>query len=338
MKKFLTLAFALVFTTGIAFGQAHQANIDQVGSNNESDLTQQSITESSPSEANISQNGNLNATTLEQLEFGLGGHFAEIKQTGTKNEVDARTQGHQHNLYIDQEGNENRAGADGVTGVKTLNLGDEIDIDQLGNKNEADVYLWPGDNNATVFQDGNRNSADISYDGQNGSPSFEGMELRVYQDGNRNIGNINVEFDIAGTIGGEADIVQLGNDNEGYIDQLDGIDTAEMRQSGDSNFGSVEQADGGNTFTLVQKNGALNEARLNQSGGGTANILQKGSQNIVQGITGASSVGVSANGSILDVDQLGTGNTLSLNQTDGSTATVFQEGTSNTSTVTQVNN
>lgn len=232
MKKLTTLLFVFLFTAGITFAQDHSTDVEQVGYENQTDVLQQS--QDGASEAYVDQNGSKNSVDLEQVEYGLGGHYAEIAQMGSENVVNARTQGHKHNLFVDQTGTGNYAD------VSTLNLGDLIDVDQSGNNNTADVYLWPGDNNTTVYQDGNQNNADVTSEGTN-STTHSGMDLRVYQDGFKNDGRINVALDNGSITGGKADIVQLGDNNFSTIDQFDGVHTAEVRQNGNWNTATVEQ-------------------------------------------------------------------------------------------------
>ena len=94
MKKLFTLAFALVFSTGIAFAQNNSSTIDQVGNGhaamitqtgdqNSSELTQDIATGPAQSNydghATVTQTGDRNTSKLTQFTF-YGGHDATITQ------------------------------------------------------------------------------------------------------------------------------------------------------------------------------------------------------------------------------------------------------------------
>jgi hypothetical protein len=214
-------------------------------------------------------------------------------------------------------------------------------IDQVGDQNEVRVSQ-AGFSDADVEQTGNvnfiggfENPKDEALRQQN-STSFASNknDLDVSQVGNLNVVGIDQRDNT------DADINIEGNNNLVRVDQFEfsgALDQADIDVTGSNNIAYLTQSGGGNTFTLTQEDGDLNKARLSQSGGGTTNILQDGSMNTVQGVNGRL-VGISAGGSTLDVDQIGTENTLSVDQRQGADATVYQEGASNTSTVTQTSN
>jgi len=73
MKKLFMIAFALVFSTGIAFAQDNDSDIDQVGDD---------------SDATVVQDGSMNESVISQNSgFGTG-HTAEVTQTGMENSSD----------------------------------------------------------------------------------------------------------------------------------------------------------------------------------------------------------------------------------------------------------
>lgn len=308
VKQLFTVAFALVFLAGTAFAQ-NTTDIDQTGSqgNSTANVTQINGTDNS---ATVNQNsGFLNGavTTLS----GRIGHVTEILQDGSDNIGDVVQTQNQAGTFIDQVGDENETRIS-QAGFSTAN------VMQTGNRNIVGDFSNPSgaassEQNSTSFPS-SANELDVT---QIGDDNTVGVDQRDNTD---------------------ADIMITGDRNDVRVDQFEIFgdkDVADITVSGNDNVGYVTQAGGGNSFTLTQQNGDFNEARVDQSGGAIADILQDGSMNIVQGISGASSIGVSANGSTLDVDQLGTGNTLSLDQTDGANASVFQDGTLNTSEVIQ---
>lgn len=309
MRKFLkitlTVTFALAFSASMALGQQNTTDIRQVGDQGNSDaiVTQES---GSGNEAYVDQNSGFTNNAVSRL-----GHVTEILQQGSGNFVDVVQSENQAGTFVDQVGDRNE--------VRVSQAGfSDADIEQTGNVN---------------FVGGFDNPKSQSSTGQQNSSSFPGdkNDLDVVQKGNLNVVGIDQRDNT------DADINIDGTNNLVRVDQFESqgaLDKADIDVTGDDNIAYLTQSDGGNTFTLTQKSGDLNKARLSQSGGGTANILQDGGTNTVQGISG-NLIGISAGGSTLDVDQIGTGNTLSIDQRQGADATVYQEGGSNTSTVTQ---
>jgi hypothetical protein len=243
LKITFTLALALVFTAGMAFGQSNNtaditqnednnvADIEQIGDNNESDITQ---------------------TSAAGLSVG---HDADVLQDGDGN-----------NSFVDQS-----------MGTQFTNQTFLTDIDQLGNGNDA-VVEQAGDigfqSNATIFQDGNNNDAGVSTG--NGGGSFAVTQIG---DGNKvggfpsvdGVAAFRQEPGVSGPFSthNALTVTQDGDQNEVFGFQTVGENRATVDQFGDDNYLRLEQtnsvaAAAPNRSTVTQ-DGFSNEATVIQS-------------------------------------------------------------------------
>ncbi|WP_043551555.1 hypothetical protein [Salinibacter ruber] len=302
-----TFALALVFSSGMAFGQ----------SNNEADLSQTS----SESRATITQSGD-NYTELKQQATSK----ATITQTGEGNEVNQFVQkagpvvrknrggGEFVNLAnIDQIGNDNTVGSRyGATETQSAAFGGggKLTLDQFGDKNELKI-VQNGKATATITQK------------NGGGNSREGNTAKVDQN------PLNAS-------GSTLELVQVGLENESVINQ-------NAATNGVGNFANIDVAGVGNEVDADQGTKGTqsddNDLYLNMqdsrntAGGGqrynTVDIDQNGGDGTVD-------AGISGRVNTITVTQSGSGNfvdgtTSGIGQADG----LYVEGDFNTVTVTQ---
>jgi hypothetical protein len=231
MKKFLTLAFALVFTTGIAFGQSNTATIAQNGD----DVT--NLQQQSGSYADIEQVAGNNrvvglsgAFTQQNSDLEV---FQDVAYGGAGNVVRGEQLGNNNEAYITQHN------------------ASFTQLEQRGNRNYAKVQQYNGGPDAFIEQRGNRNFVQtLQTSGVNGS------FMDVLQRGNDNT--------LKGLTGSRAE--QVNGDQTLRLDQLGNNNTLEMLQDGltsGSNHATVSQMGNGNITTLTQM-GSSNNATVTQ--------------------------------------------------------------------------
>jgi hypothetical protein len=247
MKKFLTLAFALVFMTGIAFAQNNtstvtqstnnnDAYIDQVGSGIDATVVQ---TGGNGNYASIDQHNSPDFPTMESTVRQIGGENTATAVLSRKNSSGATS------MQI-QQGWRNTARINPGAGLGSNEGSGSLIQKQFGNDNFASMS--GGDSyTAEQYQDGHRNQATTSGNGKNGD---------VFQ---QQIGNDNLAR-TGGLRYSDSDQRQFGNNNTSLLDDID--------------------HDGpGESYTTYQ-NGNNNMARLDAGGfGGVLDIRQINNQN-----------------------------------------------------------
>ena len=184
MKKFLTLAFALVFSTGITFGQSNMATVDQMGDDHD---------------ATVDQVGQLNQAYVDQTDGGggsTGNAVAEVSQDGTENFVNLRQVSFYGQLfgdseaYITQEGQGNNVhGQSEQDAFLQSNVGGLVDVHMKGDYNILYSLRGEAQKNGNTF------------------------ELDILGDDNR----VGMEQEF-----GVADVDIIGSSNDVTVSQLDG--------------------------------------------------------------------------------------------------------------------
>ncbi|NBC00298.1 MAG: hypothetical protein GVY15_05500 [Bacteroidetes bacterium] len=347
MKKLLTLAFAFVFMTGVAFAQSNDASttqevddseitIDQVGSQNEADVSQ--ILGNDNMLVNLDQEGSSNDASVTQ-QYGQW-HEAQVSQAGSGNELTLLQDNTSTLANVTQEGDNNEADiyqrnysfAFGTYSSRVDLLqdgnGNDADIDMDGFRNFSDVSQIGDENQAFVTQDGDDNSVLIEQ-GVFGGASETVADFTQEGDGNyfetKQVRSLNNS--VTGT--------QVG-DNNYYRASLRGSDnTVTMDMVGDANRGSWSigslgwpHQPEGNTLT-IDVDGDDNYSTGSIKGDyNTVDITQHGLGNRI-GSSWYTTDGVTIEGSH---------NTATIMQTsDMNSAVLSQMGNSNTATITQSN-
>lgn len=365
MKK-VSLFLGMVLAASFAMAQ-NVANTTQNGDENSANVLQTGTANL----LNSSQTGDDNNATINQTSTGTpknevlieqGGGIYEanpgddnkitITQNGLGNYAKSREYKNDNKSTITQIGDgqfakqwiwasentaiQSQTGGNGnwseiaINGIDGLN---SAIINQVGGQNSGSIGQgWSGrnhgSNQATISQVGDRNKVSLA-DYTTFSPRLNGYTedlngLGIQQYGSRNNGSVSQGSIGTSVYDNKAALYQFGDDNKGSITQSTDWNTANLVQQGNNNQAS-----------LTQESGDLNVINLKQDGiGGEATILQHGSGNMVKGI-GLDEMATSFDGSMLDVEQWGTTNTLNLQQADGASATVYQNGTSNVATISQ---
>jgi hypothetical protein len=279
LKNTFTLALALVFTAGMAFGQSNEATVNQVGNSHSAD---------------IQQDGVGNITDLEQADQNLNDNAtnamsADVFQKFKNNEA-----------YIDQKGSQDQGAATATASADVDQIGNnnflrlesgpffanshDVDVDQLGNNNTVRLQGQNGGGEATVFMDGNRNKLVEATQGgliKSNNPFIQKnsqfLEVRVNGSGNVIGGDqesgdggdrltVNVDGDDnfiptsqvnagpgAGNADRDIDIDVLGSEN--FIKALQGgagnTATIDLNSFSDNNQVVVDQQTAGNTATVT---------------------------------------------------------------------------------------
>ena len=352
MKKLFTLAFALVFSTGIAFAQNNdsdvsqsggdnEATIQQVGSNNESDLSQSNFSNGSflGHEAGIYQDGADNVADVLS-DGGTGTNVVDLDQLGTSNDATIAQKWGQNTAEVLQDGMDNEANVQhrgsyqssaDVDQIGAYNFAEILDIGQTGSNpntlNEASIMQKGNDNIAGILQEGDGNKAASTigpYDSHRNSTN-------IHQDGNGNDASFTMQA-------GDDNVVKIDqvgdqNDSEYFVKYGDANDidvTVEgtsnrTRLSIDASWGSRSS---NNTIT-VEKDGNTNYLSGSIEGyGNMVDVSQIGNDNRV----GTSwytkdGVAIAGDGNTVDVTQNGSGHM----------STTMINGNNNTATVMQSN-
>lgn len=291
---------------------------------------------------NVYQDGNLNNARIRSgMASSSNYNLASIIQYGTNistitqemgdlNEAQVYQNGLVNNAVVLQEGTGNNSGYWLNSGAKT--------IYQAGDNNTATLNQLGDFNEEMIYQDGYRNTAIVNETGSHGY-GYTHQKWNGSSDNYTEVqssGDYNRHFTVQSYSNNSVIYVtQTGDCNESYVGQYIGNDNyARTTQTSDDNISNLTQNGSNNSATILQETGVVNKVYLTQNGGSDADIWQNGDHNTVMGL-GIDPMGTSLNGSILDVDQYGSGNTLHLKQTNGASASVFQDGITNISVVIQ---
>lgn len=341
MKKAGLLFFITILSISIVIAQ-NTASVSETGDGNASYVNQLG----SSNAATITQIGDLNRAAVAD-------HYASSLYSvlvGTKG--------------ISQVGNGN-VGIISQTNLYagTVMAGPEAGMMQDGNSNNATItqaynshymqdYAWvkqTGDGNISlqnqtssyayshVYQQGvDQASVNILVGNTAETKQIGGYNQRanIWQVGARNTAYQSQGLSTGYTSSNLEEATQKGNDNTSHQYQNGSTNTTRIIQSTSFNTANITQGGNRNGATVLQVGGNTNVVNLTQNGGAQANIMQDGSNNTSMGL-GIDQIATSFDGSILDLDQIGSGNTLHLRQDNGASATVYQNGISNVSTVIQ---
>jgi hypothetical protein len=324
MKKLFMIAFALVFSTGIALAQDNDASIDTDGDRNDAAITQK--LDASSSEASITQDGDANTGDITQ-QYGQY-HEAMLEQVGDRNSATLTQDNTNTHADLYQEGDGNtimafqRSRLFGGPGVSITDL----EVDQIGNGNFVDVDMDAESptgesktNVADLDQEGDRNTIMLEQDRSDvASNAGNGLNsATISQVGNGNYTNASQDGR-----GHALEQSVMGDRNDLYSTQTGRFAYLNLEVDGDGNWMMSTQSDGGNRafFDLM---GDRNTVTLDQSSNGNQvgatitgsandiNVLQSGSSNRVIGPGKAftqQGIVVDGNRNMVDVDQLSSGN------------------------------
>jgi len=263
MKKFLTLAFALVFSTGIAFAQDNDSSIDQVGNGNGATVTQAGADNESTIEqfaqgtssgqpvaasATVTQTGDDNVSHLDQNAF-FGDHEATITQVGDENYSAINTQNGGGTAEVYMEGDRNQLvawdrntdfDASGAANQKNDNV---FDLDILGSDNT--VGMRQEFATATVNLDGSGNIVSLSQKSAASGVAADYHKATIDVDGGDNMISVWQGPDWGAS----------GVNNVADVDLLNGssFNTVDIRQRGSDNLSTVMVDGMNNTATVVQQ-------------------------------------------------------------------------------------
>jgi hypothetical protein len=345
MRKLLrttfTLAFALVFTAGLAFGQNNNsATIKQAQSGNQATSNQTG----SGGTAFIDQKGVSNIAQIDQA--GNGNLARIVGQTGFGNTAtstqDAATRNSQ--VIIEQKGD--GFTKPGVTAqqfgqsgsrinvlARRTGVGGDVDVTQQnGRNNLIDVDLFGNSYVVDVDQvDGSDNKAFVTQNNGTGLIAPTNSEAKVRQEGSRNTTRV--------TQDGKGHKSVATNNGDG--------NTLVQKQSGTNQFQRIESDGNRNTFRVTQMgsgndlyvNGRGTGPGLNTSRGADRNTFtatQDGSDLVASG-------SIDGTGNRITLDQLGSDNTITGGsglfsaggfqvRGDRNTLTIYQDGSSHTAT------
>ncbi len=337
MKRILTLAIALVFTTGMAFAQANQATVTQTGNGSDAAITQTGQAQTSTVEQ---IGGNDNAATViqnaEASSYGPGAQTSSILQNGSENQANVNMQqtgggGKGLNTaVIEQIGDRNKVlsqslnapGSNSGQHAKAYQTGNDntatqeiqngytqsMRVDQIGDLNTSVQTVGGGSyNTVEVYQDGNENQAAQTVNGNNWG--YSSAVAKIDQQGGGN----NATQDMLG--GGSNDlnngqITQAGDDNQA-VQMLKIAGTAVGGDDG--NDGYITQTGNGN-YASQSATGYLHQARTTQLGNDN-----RAEMTMTDG----------ANGAHATFTQEGDLNVARLLQEGGDTFTLMQDGNSN---------
>jgi hypothetical protein len=342
LKNTFTLAVALVFTAGLAFGQSNESIVNQVGS---------SI------DATVTQTGQSNYSELDQSEDWIDGHSATITQIGENNYSNIQTQngGGTANVFMKGDGNTledwstRSRGGFGANQKNSLNVFD-LDID--GDQNTVGMTQEFATGTVEINGSGNevglRQLSGANYQTQD----FHTATVRIGLYGGTSSDNkvdVNQASNGGSSVGGTG-----GKNNSASVKILTGeLNDIDVRQGGSDNKQSIEVTGSSNTYTAEQF-GDGNALYLNSRGTGPGpdapgaftednsfTMTQDGTDNLVD-------AGIDGDDNTVDITQSGSnnfvdGSTTGLFDADGvgiagdnNTVTIMQSGAGHMSTNTVV--
>ncbi len=317
MKRLISVLVAVLFMTGMVMAQSNtaettqegngnEATVNQMGSNHESYIIQDSKTNKHNTaafgnEATVDQfNGSDNYSLIHQNEGnGSKDAVADVDQDGSSNESEIfQGYGYYNSMNLLQQGDNN------WSSLEQNGSGNEAVVDQIGDGNQSDAFQRGG-NFMNVYQSGNQNDADIHQD-------YANQNADIDQVGDDNYANVTQKSRPKPDLGNDAKVDQEGNSNETSVDQDGDQNVAKhwvygddnnmtITQEGFDNQAVVDQASWkdvdnyGNDVTITQQNssqGMGNEFYAKLKGDeNDINVTQNGSWNRVQGLTGYWSYG-----------------------------------------------
>jgi hypothetical protein len=199
------------------------------------------ITQSADATGTITQTGDNNVSTIEQLASS-GNSEATSTQNGAGNRSDIKQIGSTTFAFVEQ------IGASNVSTITqdTANQHD-ANVRQEGAGNYSSIYQRgtlgnAGDeSNVGVNQTGDRNSSTIEQSG------VTYVSASVTQTGDDNFSTLDQNGKFL-----EADLTQVGNGNYSDIIQRGEHNSATVNQYGNDNVSHVDQSGSGNTATVIQ--------------------------------------------------------------------------------------
>lgn len=226
------------------FGQWHEAQIDQAGTGNEVNLTQ----DNTSTLADVSQEGTGNSADIYQrnyrFEFGTYSSRVDVDQIGDNNEALVSSDGFGNNVSIEQ-GSDTRA-SDGQYASVTQNGSDnEATINQFGRGGADHTQIQDGEGNKAIAD--NQWGSSDGYQEQVGTDNYS----LIRQNGSH-----------------DASVVQHGDDNYSWIRQSAFSSDATFTQTGDNNQINADQRGVGSEMTIEQTG--------NGNTAGTAGFTNKG--------------------------------------------------------------
>ena len=229
MKKLLTLAFAFVFMTGVAFAQNNDASISQAGDDHD---------------ATINQVGQLNEAFVDQTDGGggsTGNAVADITQEGSSNLVNLRQTAFFGDSYaeVTQIGNNNRVhGQTEDDAFLQSNAGGIVDVQMEGDDNVLYSLRGEAQKNGNIFEldiRGSANEVGLLQEFGEGYVDIIGSDNDVTLDqqagANWNTALYNQAFvDIDGD-SNMVDVSQRSTANTAHVDVIGSGNTATINQS-----------------------------------------------------------------------------------------------------------
>jgi len=273
--------------------------IIQVGDENEGSIIQHnqfSAATAGPI-AGMKQTGDHNTATITQMGNSVWDkEYAWAKQEGDWNKSIQNQVNTTGYSHVWQQGSKQIAQGGQGNHVQPVSVGNSAETQQIGGMNQ----------NANIWQKGDLNYAKI----------YQGNPTLGYTENNL------------------AEATQLGDKNSSRQIQLGSNNIAKTQQLTDENTANYYQNGNANVVISLQDMGEGNIANLTQSGGAMGDVLQLGVRNTLKGLD-SDIMATSLDGSKLDLDQIGSFNTLSLQQAHGGVAEVTQVGACNNSVVIQ---
>jgi hypothetical protein len=269
LKNTFTLAVALVFTAGMAFGQAQDGEdvtIQQVnGNKNFAEVRHNSFAPGA--ESFIRQKGSKNkATAFIETTSGDEANVTDQDQIGDRNtaSINAPFSG-PHTVTQYQEGDDNtaRAGVGFQTGASDGSLNINADITQR----------QVGDRNFTRLQ-GDGIGSEV-YQRQVGDDNTIRFDLPQTDDGNLSSSDVDQK-----QLFGDQNTMVVESTSGGQFDGLDDVTVDMVQRNGDFNAARVTGLNDGSEITTLQR-GNNNLARGTMSGSTnvTFDVTQRGNQN-----------------------------------------------------------
>ena len=229
MKKLLTLAFAFVFMTGMAFAQDNDASITQTGDDHD---------------ATIAQIGQMNEAYVDQTDGGgasTGNAVADITQEGDQNLVNLRQASFFGNSNADitqiGDGNSIRGLTEDDAFLQS-NGGGLVDVRMEGNNNTLYTLRGEAQKNDNVFKLdilGSENEVGLNQEFGEGYVDIAGNTNEVILDQEAGANYATSLYNFA-----EVDII--GDTNMVDISQRSTANTAGVSVMGNSNTATITQS------------------------------------------------------------------------------------------------